>query len=60
MKKLKKEAQAKKGSGLDLSIFSEAFAKFGMDAVTYAIIRPSYFITALVAVIVATLLMFNR
>ncbi|MCI5151216.1 MAG: ABC transporter permease, partial [Candidatus Electrothrix sp. MAN1_4] len=42
--------------GLDLSIFSEAFAEFGMDAVTYAIIRPSYFITAFVAVIVATLL----
>ncbi|MDU9047271.1 MAG: ABC transporter permease [Candidatus Electrothrix sp. Rat3] len=42
--------------GLDLNMFSDAFAEFGMDAVTYAIIRPSYFITALVAVIVATLL----
>lgn len=34
--------------GLDLNMFSDAFAEFGMDAVTYAIIRPSYFITALV------------
>ncbi|MCI5132915.1 MAG: ABC transporter permease [Candidatus Electrothrix sp. EH2] len=42
--------------GLDLSMFSDAFAEFGMDAVTYAMIRPSYFITALVAVSVATLL----
>ncbi|MCI5147794.1 MAG: ABC transporter permease, partial [Candidatus Electrothrix sp. AR3] len=40
--------------GLDLSMFSEAFEEFGMDAITYAIIRPSYFITALIAVTVAT------
>ena len=42
--------------GLDLSMFSEAFNEFGMDAVTYAIIRPSYFVTALIAVIMATFL----
>ncbi len=42
--------------GLDLSVFSEAFEEFGMDAVTYAVIRPSYFVTALVAVTVATFL----
>jgi ABC-type lipoprotein release transport system permease subunit len=42
--------------GLDLSVFSEAFEEFGMDAVTYALIRPSYFITALLAVTAATLL----
>lgn len=42
--------------GLDLSMFSEAFAEFGMDAVTYAMIRPGYFITALIAVTVATFL----
>jgi len=42
--------------GLDLSIFSDAFNEFGMDAVTHAIIRPSYFFTALAAVIMATFL----
>ncbi|WLE96093.1 MAG: ABC transporter permease [Candidatus Electrothrix communis] len=42
--------------GLDLSIFSDAFEAFGMDAVTYAIIRPSYFVTALIAVTGATFL----
>ncbi|XOF32469.1 MAG: ABC transporter permease [Candidatus Electrothrix sp. YB6] len=42
--------------GLDLTMFNEAFEEFGMDAVTYALIRPSYFTTALVAVILATLL----
>ncbi len=42
--------------GLDLSMFSDAFDEFGMDAVTYAIIRPSYFVTALVAVTMATFL----
>jgi ABC-type lipoprotein release transport system permease subunit len=42
--------------GLNLSMFSDAFNEFGMDAVTYAIIRPSYFVTALVAVIIATFL----
>ncbi|MEN8141204.1 MAG: FtsX-like permease family protein [Thermodesulfobacteriota bacterium] len=41
--------------GLDLSVFSEALAEFGMDAVTYAIIRFSYFSEALAAVILATL-----
>ncbi|MCI5167964.1 MAG: ABC transporter permease [Candidatus Electrothrix sp. GM3_4] len=40
--------------GLDLSAFSDAFDEFGMDAVTYAMIRPSYFITAFVAVLLAT------
>lgn len=42
--------------GLDLTVFGEAFDEFGMDAVTYAIIRPGYFITALLAVTVATFL----
>ncbi len=41
--------------GLDLSMFSAAFAEFGMDAVTYAVIRPGYFITAFNAVLFATL-----
>ncbi len=41
--------------GLDLTMFSEAFEEFGMDAVTYAIIRPDYFVTAFAAVILATL-----
>jgi ABC-type lipoprotein release transport system permease subunit len=40
--------------GLDLSMFSDAFNEFGMDAVTYAIIRPSYFLTAMTAVVMAT------
>ena len=42
--------------GLDLSMFSDAFDEFGMDAVTYAIIRPGYFVTALGAVTLATFL----
>lgn len=42
--------------GLDLSVFGEAFEEFGMDAVTYAVIRPDYFVTALIAVTVATFL----
>ncbi len=42
--------------GLDLTMFSEAFEEFGMDAVTYAIIRPDYFVTAFAAVILATLI----
>ena len=42
--------------GLDLTIFGEAFEAFGMDAVTYAIIRPDYFFTALLAVTGATFL----
>lgn len=45
-----------KVNGLDLSLFSEAFDEFGMDAVIYAIIRPDYFITAFSAVTLATLL----
>ena len=39
--------------GLDLSMFSDAFDEFGMDAVTHAVIRPMYFITAFVAVLPA-------
>lgn len=42
--------------GLDLSTFSEAFDEFGMDAITYAVIRPSYFLTAFIAVLLATFL----
>lgn len=42
--------------GLDLTVFGDAFEEFGMDAITYAIIRPGYFVTALVAVTVATFL----
>ncbi len=42
--------------GLDLSLFAEAFDEFGMDAVTYAVICPGYFITALIAVTLATFL----
>lgn len=45
-----------KVNGLDLSMFSDAFDEFGMDAVTYAIIRPGYFVTALAAVTLATFL----
>lgn len=41
--------------GLDLTVFSDAFEEFGMDAVTYAIIRPEYFVTAFTAVMLATL-----
>lgn len=41
--------------GLDLSVFSTAFEQFGMDAVTYAIIRPSFFVNAAVAVLMSTL-----
>ncbi len=41
--------------GLDLTMFSAGFDAFGMDAITYALIRPSYFLTALTAVIGATL-----
>ena len=42
--------------GLDLSMFSDAFDEFGMDAVTYAVIRPEYFLIALLAVILAVFL----
>ena len=41
--------------GLDLTIFSAAFEEFGMDAITYAIIRTEYFTTAFAAVVLATL-----
>ena len=44
--------------GLDLSLFSAGLDEFGLDTITHAIIRPSYFITALVAVVMATLLSF--
>ena len=39
--------------GLDLSAFNEALTEIGMDAVTHAVIRPQYFLTALIAVIAA-------
>lgn len=42
--------------GLDLSSFSNALNEFGMDAVTYAVIDISYFITALAAVFSAVVL----
>ncbi len=42
-------------AGLDLTIFSEGIEAFGMDTVTYAIIRPIYFISSFLAVTFATL-----
>ncbi|MCK5229242.1 MAG: FtsX-like permease family protein, partial [Desulfobulbaceae bacterium] len=42
-------------NGLDLTMFSQGLDVFGMDAVTYAVIRPDYFVTALTAVSLATL-----
>ncbi len=42
--------------GLDLSMFSAGLDAFGMDAITYALIRPGYFLTALAAVTGATLI----
>ncbi len=42
--------------GLDLTMFSAGLDAFGMDAITYALIRPSYFLTALAAVSGATLI----
>ena len=42
--------------GLDLTLFSEAFEELGMDAVTYALIRPGYFSTAFIAVVIAVLI----
>ena len=42
--------------GLDLSSFSDALDEFGMDAITYAVIKPSYFITGFFAVFIATIL----
>lgn len=41
--------------GLDLTMFSAGLDAFGLDAITYALIRPSYFLTALAAVSGATL-----
>lgn len=43
-------------NGLDLSLFSAGLDEFGLATITYAIIRPGYFITALIAVVMATLL----
>lgn len=42
--------------GLDLSMFKEGIESFGMDAVTFAVIRPAYFITAAIAVGLATVI----
>lgn len=41
--------------GLDLTMFSQGLETFGMDTITYAVIRPEYFIFSFVAVILATL-----
>ncbi len=41
--------------GLDLSVFSEGIETFGMDTISYAAIHADYFITAGIAVILATL-----
>ena len=40
--------------GLDLTVFSQGLQEFGMDAITYAVIRVQYFITAFAAVMLAT------
>ncbi len=42
--------------GLDLSSFSDALDEFGMDAITYAMIKPSYFFTGFLAVSIASFL----
>jgi len=42
--------------GLDLSAFSDALDEFGMDAITYAVIKSSYFVTGFFAVLIAVLL----
>ncbi len=42
--------------GLDLSNFSDALDEFGMDAITYAVIKSSYFLTGFYAILVATIL----
>jgi len=42
--------------GLDLRHFSAGLDEFGMDSIMYSIIKPDYFLTALLAVISATLL----
>lgn len=43
-------------NGLDLSSFQEGIESFGMDTITYAVIKTSYFYTAGVAVFLATLI----
>jgi ABC-type lipoprotein release transport system permease subunit len=43
-----------KSYGLDLSVFSEGIETFGMDSISYATIHADYFITAGVAVLLAT------
>lgn len=40
--------------GLDLTIFSQGLEEFGMDVITHAVIRAQYFITAFIAVMLAT------
>lgn len=42
--------------GLDLTYFSAGLDAFGMDAVMYALIKPQYFVTAFLAVFLATVL----
>jgi len=42
--------------GIDLSRFSDALDEFGMDAITYAVIKSSYFLTGFLAVLIAVLL----
>lgn len=42
--------------GLDLSMFSDALGEFGMDAVTYALVKPEYFVTAFLSVLSAAFL----
>jgi ABC-type antimicrobial peptide transport system permease subunit len=40
--------------GLDLTIFSQGLEEFGLDVITHAVIRAQYFITAFIAVMLAT------
>ncbi|HIJ79652.1 MAG: ABC transporter permease [Desulfobulbaceae bacterium] len=42
--------------GLDLTAFSEGLDAFGLDAIMYSIIKPDYFVTAFLAVLLATIL----
>jgi len=42
--------------GLDLTYFSAGLDEFGMDAIMYSIIKPSYFVTAFLSVFLATVL----
>jgi ABC-type antimicrobial peptide transport system permease subunit len=42
--------------GLDLSIFAEGMAFFGMDSILYAVIRGSYFVTTFFAILLASVL----